>query len=107
MEGRREGVCSMDERNCLNTRFASPSPSSSLHTAHTHDAVYNRITRKFRGVNFSRKLIRLSFRDYIFTDSDPIAIINDVNIVSRIKIFAGGDKSVKTAKILTCNHKTF
>ena len=37
-----------------------------------------RIARKFRGVKFSRKLIRLSFRDFIFTDSNPIANINDV-----------------------------
>ena len=41
-----------------------------------------RIARKFRGVKFSRKLLRLSFRDFIFMDSDLIAIINDV---SRIK----------------------
>ena len=34
-------------------------------------------------------------------DSDPIAIINDINIVSRIKIFMGRDKSVKTVKILS------
>ena len=60
-----------------------------------------RIARKFRRVKFSWKLIRLSFRDFIFTDSDPIAIINDVNIVLRIKIFADGDKSTKTMKILT------
>ena len=60
----------------------------------------NHIARKFRGVKFLQKLIRLSFCDYIFTDSDPIAIINDVNIVSRIKIFMGGNKSTKTAKIL-------
>ena len=33
-------------------------------------------------------------------DSDPIAIIDDVNIVSWIKIFVGRDKSVKTTKIL-------
>ena len=64
-----------------------------------------RIARKFRGVKFSWKLIRLSFRDFIFMDSDPIVIINDVNIVSRIKIFTGGDKSAKTAKILT--HEAF
>ena len=36
-----------------------------------------RIARKFCGVEFSRKLIQLSFRDFIFTGSDPIAIIND------------------------------
>ena len=36
------------------------------------------MTMKFRGVEFSRKLIRLSSRDFIFTDSDPIAIINNV-----------------------------
>ena len=48
-----------------------------------------------------RKLIRLSFRNFIFTDSNPIAIINDVNIVSQIKIFAGRDKSAKTTKILS------
>ena len=53
------------------------------------------IARKFRGVKFSQKLICLSFRDFIFADSDPI---NDVNIVSRIKIFAGRDKSAKNAK---------
>ena len=47
------------------------------------------IARKFREVKFSWKLIQLSFCDFIFTDSDPIAIINDVNIVSLIKIFAG------------------
>ena len=44
----------------------------------------------------------LSFCDFIFMDSDPIAIVNDVNIVLRIKIFAGRDKSAKTAKILPC-----
>ena len=39
--------------------------------------------------------------DIIFTDSNPtIAIINDVNIVSQIKIFASRDKSAKTSKIL-------
>ena len=59
------------------------------------------IARKFCGIKFLRKLIRLSFRDFIFTDSDPIAVINDINVVSRIKIFAGGDKSVKKVKILT------
>ena len=58
------------------------------------------VARKFRGVKFSQKLIRLSFRDFICTDSDPIAIVNDVNMVLRIKIFAGRDKSVKTTKIL-------
>ena len=62
--------------------------------------VYYHIARKFRGVKFLRKLIRLSFHDFIFTDSDPIAIINDVNIVLWIKIFTGGDKSMKTVKIL-------
>ena len=46
--------------------------------------------------------MELSFSDFIFTDSDPIAIINDVNIVLQIKIFVDGDKSVKTTKILTC-----
>ena len=56
-----------------------------------------RIARKFRGVKFSQKLIRLTFHDFIFADSDPIPIIN---IVSRIKIFAGRDKSAKTMKIL-------
>ena len=61
-----------------------------------------RIAKTFRGVKFSWKLIRLSFCNSIFADSDPIPIINDVNIVSRIKIFAGRDKSVKTAKILSC-----
>ena len=34
-------------------------------------------------------------------DSDPIAIINGVNVVSRIKIFVGRDKSEKNVKILT------
>ena len=58
------------------------------------------IARKFCRITFLRKLIRLSFRNFIFTDSDPIAIINDVNIVSWIKIFVGRDKSAKTAKIL-------
>ena len=38
-------------------------------------------------------------------DFYPIAIVNDVNIVSRIKIFMGGDKSAKTTKILL--RKTF
>ena len=59
-----------------------------------------RIARKFHGVKFSRKLIRLSFRNFIFADSGPIAIINDVhvNIVSQIKNFAGRDKSLKTEK---------
>ena len=55
------------------------------------------IARKFRGVKF---FIRLSFCNFIFADSGPIAIINDVNIVSWIKIFAAEDKSAKTAKIL-------
>ena len=59
-----------------------------------------RIARKFRGVKFSQKLIRLSFRNFICMDSDPIAIVNDVNMVSQINIFAGRDKSTKTAKIL-------
>ena len=59
-----------------------------------------RIARKFHRVKFSRKLIRLSFHDFIFMDSDPISIIiNDVNIVSRIKIW---DNSAKTTKILPC-----
>ena len=40
-------------------------------------------------------------------DSDPIAIINDVNIVSWIKIFVGGNKSMKTAKILPRNQQTY
>ena len=60
-----------------------------------------RIARKFRGVKFSRKLIRLSFNNLIFADSDPIAIISDVNIVLQIKIFASRDKFAKTAKILS------
>ena len=64
-----------------------------------------RIARKFCVVKFLRKLIRLSFCDFIFADSNPIAIINDINIVSRIKIFMGRDKSAKTEKILP--HKTF
>ena len=34
-------------------------------------------------------------------DSDPITTINDVNIVSLIKIFTGRDKPAKTAKILS------
>ena len=63
------------------------------------------IARKFRRVKFSWKLIRLSFCNFIFTDSNPIAIINDVNIVLWTKIFVGGDKSAKTAKILP--RKTF
>ena len=57
-----------------------------------------RIARKFHGVKFSWKLIC----DFIFADSGPIAIINDVNIVSRIKIFVGRDRSAKTTKILPC-----
>ena len=60
--------------------------------------VHNHIARKFCGVKFSRKLIRLSFLDFIFTNSDPITIINDVNIILQIEIFAGGDKSAKSAK---------
>ena len=60
-----------------------------------------RIARKFCGVKFSQKLIWLSFRDFIFMDSDPIAIINGVNVVSRIKIFVGRDKSAKNLKNLT------
>ena len=40
------------------------------------------------------------FSQFIFTNSDPIAIINDVNIVSRIEIFMGRDKSAKNTKIL-------
>ena len=59
-----------------------------------------RTARKFSEVKFSRKLIPLSFCDFIFMDSGPIAIINDINIVSQIKIFAGRNKSAKTAKIL-------
>ena len=59
-----------------------------------------RVAGKFHGVKLLRKLIQLSFRDFIFMDSDPTTIIDDVNIVSRIKIFMDGDKSVKTAKIL-------
>ena len=59
------------------------------------------IARKFREVKFLWKLIRLTFCDFIFTDSDPVAIINNVNIVSWIKIFAGRDKSAKTVKILS------
>ena len=42
-----------------------------------HCRLVHRIARKFRGVKFLWKLIQLSFRDFIFTDSDPIAIIND------------------------------
>ena len=61
-----------------------------------------RIARKFRRVKYSQKLIRLSFRDFIFADSNPI-LINDVTIVSQIKIFAGRDKSVKTANFTTRN----
>ena len=57
------------------------------HTVKKEGVLPYQIARKFRGVKSSRKLIRLSFRDFIFTDSDPIAIINDANIVSRIKIF--------------------
>ena len=45
-----------------------------------------RIARKFRGVKFSQKLTRLSFCDFIFADFGPIAIINDVNILSRAGI---------------------
>ena len=59
------------------------------------------IARKFCVVKFSRKLIWLSFRNFIFVDSSRIAIISDVNIVLRIKIFAGTDKSGKTEKILS------
>ena len=51
------------------------------------------IARKLRGVKFLRNLIRLSFCDFIFADSNPITIINDVNIVSQIKIFVGGENS--------------
>ena len=58
------------------------------------------IARKFYGVKFSQKLIRLSFHDFIFADSGPIAIINNVNTVSWIKIFTGRDKSAKAATIL-------
>ena len=32
-------MCSVDERNCLNRHFASPSSFSSLHTAHTHNSL--------------------------------------------------------------------
>ena len=73
-------------------------------TEYTCDYIY-RIARKFRGVKFSLKLIRLSFCNFIFVDSDPVPIINDVNIVSRIKVFADKDISTKTAKILS--HETF
>ena len=59
------------------------------------------IARKFCGIKFSPKLIQLSFCDFIFMDSDPVAIISDVNIVSRIKISVGRDKSAKNMKILT------
>ena len=65
-----------------------------------HRVSYYHIARKFRRIKFSWKLIRLSFRGFIFADSGPIAIINDVNTVLLIKIFAGRDKSAKTAKIL-------
>ena len=60
-----------------------------------------RIARKFHGVKFSWKLIWQSFCNFIFKDSDPIAIINDINTVSQIKIFVGRDKFTKTVKILT------
>ena len=60
-----------------------------------------RIARKFRGIKIFAELIRPSFRDFIFMDSDPITTINNVNIVSWIKFFAGKDKSTKTAKILS------
>ena len=73
---------------------------STAHYFHTHLLSHYRITRKFRRVKFLRKLIRLSFLDFIFVDSSPIAIIGDANIVLRIKIVAGSDKSAKTAKIL-------
>ena len=59
------------------------------------------ITRNFRGTKLSQKLIPLSSRNFTVMDSDPIAIINHVNIVSQIKNFAGGDKSAKTVKILS------
>ena len=57
-----------------------------------------RIARKFHGIKFSRKLILLSFRDFIFMDSNPIAIINDVNIVSQIKILQAGTNPRKLWK---------
>ena len=60
-----------------------------------------RIARNFHKVKFPWKLIRLSFHDFIFVDSNLIAIINDVDIVSWIKICVGKDKSVQTAKILS------
>ena len=58
-----------------------------------------RIARKFRGVKVSRKPIQLSFRNFIIVDFNwhyQWCIIT----FSWIKIFAGGDKSMKTAKIL-------
>ena len=84
--------------------------TSHMHTSERAMGLYDKIiitivpkaipehkARKFRRVKFSRKLIRLTFHDFIFTDSDPIPIIN---IVLWIKIFAGRDKSAKTTKIL-------
>ena len=56
------------------------------------------VARKFRGVKFLRKLIRLSFHDFIFADSGPIAIINDVNIVSQIKFSQAGTNPRKPRK---------
>ena len=51
----------------------------------SHGEVY-RIARKFHRVKFLRKLIRLSFCNFIFADFDPIAIINDVNFHGRGQI---------------------
>ena len=81
----------------INTLLQCSPASVGLAQAHPN----YRIARDFCGVKFAWKLIRISFRNFIFADSDPIAIINDVNIVLRIKIFMGGDK-----KITIANHKT-
>ena len=42
--------------------------------------------------------MRLSFHNFIFADSDPIPIINDINIVSRIKISRAGTNPQKPRK---------
>ena len=51
-------------------------------------------------VKFLRKLIQLSFHNFICTNSDPVAIINDVNIVSRIKTLWAGTNLRKLRKFL-------
>ena len=51
-------------------------------------------------VKFLQKLIRLSFHNSICTNSDPVAIVNDINIVSWIKTLWAGTNLRKLRKFL-------